>query len=311
MTNAIILREDDAILDVKRALNVIMELSKDVFIEGVDYGTIPGVEKPSLYQAGAQKLARAFQLRPAYTALTEIEDFDKPLFYYRYQCDLIHYPTGVIVGSGIGSANSREGKWGYRWVAEHQLPAHLDPTTLERRNGEISEFAFAIEKGETTGTYGKPADYWNRFREAIADGSARSIKRKAKSGKEMDAWAIGGVEYRIINPQIFDQINTILKMATKRSFVGAVLATTGASQLYTQDVEDMVMFSTTDAIVDSGDEPEWNAQSLNALIQKYVPHRFKDATEMARALGVEKWSDWNQGYHAAINALNDAVKASA
>jgi hypothetical protein len=256
MTNAITIRREEGVLDVKQALNLLMELSRDVFKKDVDYGVIPGVDKPSLFQAGAQKIARAFQLRPSYTALTALEDFNTPLFFYRIQCDLIHFPTGLVVGSGWGSANSRESKWGYRWLDEAQLSSHVDKTQLPSRSAEIVEFKFSVDKAETGGKYGKPAEYWNRFRDAIASGDARAIKKKAASGKEFDAWAIGGTQYRVVNPDIFDQLNTITKMAAKRAFVGTVLATTGASELYTQDVEDMAMFSITDALVDPGMDVE-------------------------------------------------------
>lgn len=40
------------------------------------------------------------------------------------------------------------------------------------------------------------------------------------------------------NPDIFDQINTIQKMAQKRAFVGAVLIACNASEFFTQDMDD-------------------------------------------------------------------------
>lgn len=42
------------------------------------------------------------------------------------------------------------------------------------------------------------------------------------------------------NPNIFDTFNTCLKMAKKRAFVDAVLTTTASSDLFTQDVEDII-----------------------------------------------------------------------
>ena len=44
---------------------------------------------------------------------------------------------------------------------------------------------------------------------------------------------------RVFNPDIADQVNTIQKMAQKRSLVGAVLLAVNASEFFTQDVEDM------------------------------------------------------------------------
>ena len=44
---------------------------------------------------------------------------------------------------------------------------------------------------------------------------------------------------RVANPDIFDQVNTIQKMAHKRALVAAVLIATNASEFFTQDVENM------------------------------------------------------------------------
>lgn len=46
-------------------------------------------------------------------------------------------------------------------------------------------------------------------------------------------------KYRIETDQPHDQANTILKIAEKRSFVGAILNATGASRIFTQDMEDV------------------------------------------------------------------------
>jgi len=43
------------------------------------------------------------------------------------------------------------------------------------------------------------------------------------------------------NPDILGLKNTLIKMAQKRAFVGAMLIATGASEFFTQDVEDMVI----------------------------------------------------------------------
>jgi hypothetical protein len=45
--------------------------------------------------------------------------------------------------------------------------------------------------------------------------------------------------YRVANPNVVSMKNTIMKMAQKRAFVGAILVATGASEFYTQDIEDM------------------------------------------------------------------------
>lgn len=45
--------------------------------------------------------------------------------------------------------------------------------------------------------------------------------------------------YRIEKTDFFDVENTIMKMAQKRSYVGAILEATGSSGRFTQDIEDM------------------------------------------------------------------------
>jgi 5'-3' exonuclease len=47
------------------------------------------------------------------------------------------------------------------------------------------------------------------------------------------------VQYRIPNEEIYDQVNTVLKMACKRAYVAAVISVTRSAGIFTQDLEDM------------------------------------------------------------------------
>jgi len=55
---------------------------------------------------------------------------------------------------------------------------------------------------------------------------------KLKNGNQV-------TQYQVNNPNPQDLGNTILKMAKKRAFVDAILTVTGASRIFTQDVEDL------------------------------------------------------------------------
>jgi hypothetical protein len=55
------------------------------------------------------------------------------------------------------------------------------------------------------------------------------------------------------NPEVVGKLNTYMKMAQKRAFVGAILMATGASEFYTQDLEDMETFDAE--VVDIQTEP--------------------------------------------------------
>jgi hypothetical protein len=65
-----------------------------------------------------------------------------------------------------------------------------------------------------------------------------------KDGDEISDDAVtkedhGKTRVRIDNPDTADQVNTLLKMANKRAYVDGILRATGASRLFTQDLEDL------------------------------------------------------------------------
>lgn len=231
------------VMDFKQLIErykLMQQLKDTVLVDGEDYVRIPGVDKPFLSKAGAQKLCVFFGYVPHYTILVEVEDWDghkfgEPLFYYKFTCRL--EKDGKAVGEGIGSANSWESKYRYRWVGEADAKRQHDWKELITRDGSVSEPNFAITKGETSGKYGKPAEYWERFRLAIQNGTAKKVKKQKKDGGTMDAWEIDAALYRVPNDQFPDVINTCQKMGLKRAMVEATLSATGLTNLFSQDEE--------------------------------------------------------------------------
>lgn len=214
---------------------------QEIMHEGTDYGTIPGTSKPTLYKPGAEKLTTFFGLVPRFVPVKVIENFgddgSEALFYYRCKCEL--YRNGMLVGEADGSCSSREGKYRWRWVGGEELPAGMDKATIKRRGGRMSEFTFAVDKAETSGKYGKPEEYWQQFKDAIAGGKALRTKKKTAKDVEYDAWEIEAYYYRVPNEDIASVANTVLKMAQKRALVAATLITVNASEFFTQDMEDI------------------------------------------------------------------------
>lgn len=95
------------VIAVRQIMSGVMEKDKH-------YGVIPGTDKPSLYQPGAQLLCMAFHIGARY----EVEAFernspDEPMR-FQVRTELFHQPTGTVLGTGVGSANSHEEK--YRWM---------------------------------------------------------------------------------------------------------------------------------------------------------------------------------------------------
>ena len=115
MSNEITLYEGHKALVEAKRLNyeitapngVTMTLKRDV-----DFGVIPHTKKPSLYKAGAEKIAFAYGLMQRYHVETKIEQTDpEPFFFYVVRCDLVKLlPTGqeVVFTSGFGSSNTKE-----------------------------------------------------------------------------------------------------------------------------------------------------------------------------------------------------------
>lgn len=230
-----------SIAQLRERYQIFAQFVASVLREGVDHQVIPGTNKPSLSKPGAEKLAALFGLSSRFICVERTEDWSgdshnsEPFFYYLYRCEL--YRGDLFIASCEGSSNSHEKKYRYRWMNEMDIPPYVDRARLEFKDGSISEFAFAVDKAETSGKYGKPAAYWRQFQDAIAAGTAKKIQKKAKD-KVYDAWEIGGKVYAVPNPDVADQVNTMQKMAQKRAFVGAVLIATNASDYFTQDIED-------------------------------------------------------------------------
>lgn len=197
---------------VKRSV-AIKELKDLVLKEGEDYGVIPGTDKPTLLKPGAEKINAFFGYVPDYSIMPgSIEDwkgdkFAEPLFYYHIKCTLLK--DGAPVGQGTGSCNSWESKYRYRQA---------------KRTCPSCGGAFIIAgKAEYGGG-------WLCFAKKGGCGSKFPAGDQSIEGQKVG---------RVPNPDFADTINTVQKMADKRAYIAATLAATGASQWFTQDMEDM------------------------------------------------------------------------
>jgi hypothetical protein len=113
-------------------LKLLQKAVKDVLVEGEDYAThlFPGQRKPCLLDPGASKIRNFFNLYPEYTILEHIEN--EAMIRYLIQVVLKTRGTNMPVSSGIGSASSKEVKYGYRWVEDPSEYGITDTTNLKR-----------------------------------------------------------------------------------------------------------------------------------------------------------------------------------
>ena len=172
-----------------------------VMKESVDYGTIPGTDKPTLLKPGGETLNKMAGLVATYDVTrTPGDGQSTPTILYLIRCSLHKYDEGgPVVAEGVGSCNSWERK--YRW-----------------RSGAIcSSCGQALRKS-------KQKEEWYCWR---------------KTGGCGDTFPLEDFQaQQIENEDPLDLDNTLLKMARKRAYIDATLTAHAASGLFTQDVED-------------------------------------------------------------------------
>ncbi len=190
-------------------VTLIQRIMSAAMKEGEHYGRIPGCgDKPTLLKPGAEKLCLLFRLAPAYDV--DERQLERGHRECRVTATLTSIATQVVIGQGVGSCSTMEGKYRFRAGA-----------------AEPSDRAV-------------PRAYWEILQEDPAK-AQELIGGKGFSVKKVDGqgWMIakGGEKVETHNPA--DHYNTVLKMAKKRALVDAVLTTTAASDIFTQDLEDI------------------------------------------------------------------------
>lgn len=282
---------------------------KQIMIDGIDFGSIPGTGKgdepgkPTLLKPGAEKLLSFFGLSVTLQC-EKVEDWDgsehggEPLFSYTYRA--CAFRGTLLIAQADGNANSRESKYRFRWINETDIPPSLNKERLMKRGGNVREPIFAIQKAETSGKYGKSQEYWDNFKEAMANGTGRPVWiPKRGGGEDMEGYEIDSTVYRVPNEDIPSQVNTLIKMAQKRAIVAVALLAVNASEFFTQDVEDLVDSYQTDkssatatpAAIAPQDAHRGERDAIQAYLATLPPTEAeKRRAEIAKALKVETFN---------------------
>jgi hypothetical protein len=113
---------------IKQRINTIQHILKDVMIEGVHYGKVPGCgDKPALLQPGAEIIMTTFRIAPD----PEIIDLSTPTrVHYRIICRG-RSVSGQLLGAGIGEGSSDEEKYAWR-AALNDEEYNATPETEKR-----------------------------------------------------------------------------------------------------------------------------------------------------------------------------------
>jgi hypothetical protein len=185
----------------------IQELMRSVMQDGQHYGVVPGTDKPTLLKAGAEKLGFVFRLVAEYDVKeTDLGDGHRE---YRVLCTVKKMGTGEMAGQGVGICSTMESKYRYRNAAR-KCPA-CGAATIIKGKEEYGGGWLCWKKKGGCGA-------------AFQDGD-QSIE--------------GQPQGKIDNPDIADVYNTVLKIGKKRAHVDAMITSCAASDIFTQDIEEM------------------------------------------------------------------------
>jgi len=96
---------------------------QELLQEDLDYGVIPGTKKPTLLKPGAEKIAKLLNCYDDYEEIDSVERWDdkNPFFQYKFKCTFRDIATGFKISSGVGSCNSKEARFRYRWIPVWEL----------------------------------------------------------------------------------------------------------------------------------------------------------------------------------------------
>jgi hypothetical protein len=201
---------------------ILAEYVEQHMTEGVDYGAIPGtpqeveitvggrkrkMRKNNLLKPGAEKLFDLFRCRPEYEFLSREVDRESGLYSYEMRCRAVNRETNTVLNEGVGSASSFESKHRYR-NSERLCPVCGKANI--RKSKPPKEGWYCWDKTGGCGTNFRKDD------PAILD---------QEVGK-------------MVNPDLADVANTVLKMAKKRAQVDCAIALARMSDIFTQDLDD-------------------------------------------------------------------------
>lgn len=162
MTDALARQQQPAALALRSAQEIaarthlVREVLEAVMKVGVHYGTVPGTDKPSLWQAGADKLLMTFHFSCEPGIVEDLSTAEEVA--YRVRADVREIRTGLLVASGLGFCTSREEKYRWKKATKEQYeaaPADRRRTKVYAPKGGKSgwtAFQIATDAGDVANT---------------------------------------------------------------------------------------------------------------------------------------------------------------
>ncbi len=146
---------------------------------------------------------------------------------------------------------------------------------------------------------------------ATDDEKSRAVKSENKTDKNGKSYQMLTLE----NDDPFTLVNTLQKMAQKRSLIAAVLVAVNASEFFTQDIEDMAIEGEFTEITEDKSAPHWiddpktKAGCFAWLKEKSLSH--EDALRLLKIKGIHEFAGTRDEFKAAVMAaIHDETEAA-
>lgn len=226
MTEGMMVKAEDALAapgihHLLTRVQLIQQVMEKVMKQGTHYGeSFPGDTKKNLLKPGADSICVAFQLAPEFEVVERELGGDHRE--YRVFCRLKTQATGVFIAQGVGTCSSKESKYRYR-NGKRKCPKCDKETIIAGRKEYAPKQNGKIVPGYEEGG-------WLCWKSKGGCGETWPNGDKSIEGQE-----VGKIE----NNDPADVWNTCLKIAKKRAFVDASITAVGASDMFTQDLEDI------------------------------------------------------------------------
>lgn len=257
--------------DVRAQVNLIQEVMRDVMKVDTHFGKVPGCgDKPTLLQPGAHKLLMTFHLVPD----PYMQVIAMPGGHREVRCKVKLFTRGgVFVGAGVGTCSTMEGKFRFRTGPVEFTDKPVQKAYWDVRNTDPK-----------------------KAKEMLGEGF---VAKKNEAG----AWVCARQGEKVEHDNPADYYNTVEKMSYKRGLVSAVLTVTAASDIFTQDIEDMpeVITPPAQTVLDKMKKSEEKAQPSTGIDdvkwQEFLdyagddPDRMNVVVQLKEALAIGLVSD--------------------
>ena len=192
--------------EINEHIEKVKYLRDNVMVKGIDIGIIPGCDKPSLLQSGAEMLALYFNF--TFNITVTYRDLENNHREYVAEAMIVK-PSGRLITTATGICTTMESK--YRYRNAKRICPHCGKDAIIKGREEFGGGWLCWDKRGGCGAQ------W------------------PDSAPDIISQSLGKIE----NDSIADEYNTALQVATKRSIVPGAKRATYSSSIFTAGLEDM------------------------------------------------------------------------